>query len=531
MCMSKIRAVGYIRVSDETQVEGYSLDAQRKEIMRYCVSNGYEFCGFYEDAGVSAYSDQSAKRPMFSRLLEDAEQGNFHVVIVHTIDRWARRSAVQIQALERLGKAKVGFVSIMENFDYTTDMGKFVLTILGAVSEFVSALIGMHVGKAQQERAESGLAVRPVPFGYKPQGPREPPEIEPMEAEAVKGVFERRERGESNGSTASWLNDRGLQTRTGRMFTEYTVRDMLTTRFYTGVVPYHDKEYPGKHDAIVSEGLFQEVQLRRRKHGRKNVRGGLTGALQGMTACGFCGNSIHSERNHLGDPRYRERHGWACPTNGRSTIAHRIDGQVGEILSCVKLAPKWRERIVKLTTTCDSELDLEALRNQRQRIAVAYGDGAYTEPDYRRRLAEIDTKIRSAVPVTLPSIEEAAELLDDFGAIWREATPEERRKLVAPLIERVYLDLNGKRIGGIRPRAGFGELLASAVEQTNDSICVLLHGDKFKSLQNVGMVETGEGRTPRPEDSLVRMYYRLSWQSALASKQPCQQELQRSIAD
>ena len=98
----------------------------------------------------------------------------------------------------------------------------------------------------------------------------------------------------------------------------------------------------------------------------------------------------------------------------------------------------------------------------------------------------------------LPTIEEAAELLDDFGSILREATPEERRKLVTPLVERVYLDLNGKRIGAIRPRAGFGELLANAVGEADDSICVLLNGVKMKSLRNVGKVETGEGRTPRP---------------------------------
>jgi site-specific DNA recombinase len=58
-----IRAVGYIRVSDESQVDGYSLEAQRKAIIRYCEQQGYSMVRVYEDEGVSAYSDLSGSRP------------------------------------------------------------------------------------------------------------------------------------------------------------------------------------------------------------------------------------------------------------------------------------------------------------------------------------------------------------------------------------------------------------------------------------------------------------------------------------
>ena len=56
------RAVGYIRVSDSSQVRGHSLDAQRAEIGRYCEHQGYELVKVYADEGVSAYSDKIAKR-------------------------------------------------------------------------------------------------------------------------------------------------------------------------------------------------------------------------------------------------------------------------------------------------------------------------------------------------------------------------------------------------------------------------------------------------------------------------------------
>lgn len=142
MSQLRNRAAGYIRVSDESQVDGHSLEAQRQEIARHCDVHRYNLLRIYADEGVSAYTDRIEARPQFAQLLNDAENGMYDIVIVHTMDRWARRSAVQTQTLERLGKARVGFVSITENIDYTTPHGKLVLNFLGATSEFSSARLG-----------------------------------------------------------------------------------------------------------------------------------------------------------------------------------------------------------------------------------------------------------------------------------------------------------------------------------------------------------------------------------------------------
>ncbi|MBI4302288.1 MAG: recombinase family protein [Chloroflexi bacterium] len=348
------------------------------------------------------------------------------------------------------------------------------------------------MSKAQRQRAELGLHVGPVPFGYAHEDARQALEVVASEAEAVREAFERRTRGESYGSIAAWFNERGFQTRTGRMFTAYSVRDMLTTRLYTGIITYKAGQYPGKHEAIVPKELYEQVQLLRAKHCRKNTRGGITGALQGLLSCGHCENAIHSERNYHGDPRYRERHGWPYATNGRTVIARNIDSQIGEVMAGIELASEWRDRILQLATNGGFGMDIAALKKQRQRIARAYGDGAYTDEEYERRLAEIDANIQLAIPVMLPSVEEAAELINNLPRLWQEALPDERRRLVGPLIDRVYLDLKSKRISGIRPRPGFGELLVNAVRRTTRSTCVLLSQEETAQLQNVGMVETGE---------------------------------------
>ena len=174
MSRGQQRAAGYVRVSTEDQAEGYSLDAQRREIARYCERHGFDLIRLYADEGVSGHTEKIERRPELVVLLEDAAHGVFDVVIVHTIDRWARNVGVQRQALQRLGEAGVGFASVTENIDFTTPAGKLMLTMIGGVSEFFSDQLAVHVSKGQRERAEKGLPSGPFrsATSHRCRGPR-----------------------------------------------------------------------------------------------------------------------------------------------------------------------------------------------------------------------------------------------------------------------------------------------------------------------------------------------------------------------
>ena len=209
-----LKAVGYIRVSSEEQVDGYSLDAQRREIAAFCERQSYDLVTVYSDEGVSAYTDLVAKRPAFARLLDDAVSGAFGIVVVHTLDRWARRASVQAASLERLGKAGVGFASTAEQLDFTTPAGRLMLSVIGGVSEFFSGQLGVHVSKSKRERAERGLPAGPIPFGYEVHEPGGIPLLNDAAASAVRRAFLRRASGDSYGSIASALNEEGHATRT-----------------------------------------------------------------------------------------------------------------------------------------------------------------------------------------------------------------------------------------------------------------------------------------------------------------------------
>lgn len=469
------RAAAYIRVSDPSQVETHSLDAQRADIQRWCTRHGHELVRVYSEDGLTARSERIDKRPQLVALLADAELGLFDIVVVHMIDRWARNVGVQRQALQRLGEARVGFMSVTEGFDFTTPAGKLMLTMLGGVAEFFSDQLALHVSKAQRYRADLGLPVGPVPFGYVTPDPGGVPQVEPREDEAVREVFLRRANGTSNGEIAASLGARGFRTRKGRRFTAHAVKDMLNTRFYCGVVTYQGEEHPGKHKAIVPEELYLQARRQRRAF-RRDVHGA-RGVLQGMISCLRCGRPLHSDRSPRGSPMYRERHSFDCDTNNRTLVVRSIDRQIGDIVRALMLPEDWRERMVRLAAARGQIVDLSGLLEQRRRLPRAYADGAFSEAEYTARLAQIDGRIHAAQPACLPTVGEAAALFSNLGALWDEATAEEQRRLISPLVERVYIDIESRRIGAITPAPAFRSLLEGALEQSGRSACVLLPAD------------------------------------------------------
>ncbi len=457
------RAVAYVRVSDESQLAGYSLDAQRAQIAAYCERAGYELVHAYVDEGVSAHSDRLDKRPQLAAMLEAAARGEFEVVVVHSLDRLARNAHAQREAMQRLGRAGVGLHSITEAFDFTTPAGKLMLNMIGGVSEFFSDQLAVHVAKGQRERAAQGRPIGPVPFGYTVPEPGAVPLVDERAAPAVLDVFRRRAAGASLGDLASWLNGEGHRTQRGRLFTGHALKDLLNCRFYAGYVSYRTEEFPGVHEAIVPVPLFERVQARRQhRDGGQRPRDEGVWALRGLLFCAACGRPVHCERHADGVPYYRERHGWECTTVGRAVSSRRIDAEVGEWFSRVRLDRRWRERVVAAAVKGDGQKTIDALRDQRRRLARAYADGGYSEAEYTTRMKQLETAIEASQPDRVPQLETIAALVADTRRLWSKALPHERRQLLAPLIDRVTVCLDSKRVVEIVPSRLFAQLISPA---------------------------------------------------------------------
>jgi len=286
-----MRAAGYIRVSSASQVEGHSLDAQERLFRELCKNRGWDPVILYREEGRSARYDSIRKRPAFRRLLEDASRDMFDVVVVHTLDRWARNLRVALEAIGILSRHKVALVSITENLDYSTPQGKLMLNMLGSFAEFYSDSLGVHVRKGQDERAQAGKHTGGIPFGYescyvKEHGVRTQtcdPEhpggvhIHPKEGPVVAELFKRYASGTTSTSQlAMWLNELGFRTRNmhslkgpdgsvkpaePRLFTNASARVILHNAFYCGFIKHRGKLLSQASETVPPEGDYQVCLL------------------------------------------------------------------------------------------------------------------------------------------------------------------------------------------------------------------------------------------------------------------------------
>src|SRR5215204_3368643 len=159
------RAAVYVRVSSEEQVQGHSLAAQERAAADYCARHGWDVSAVCRDEGRSARTDDVAKRPAFARMLADAEAGRLEVVVVHQLDRFSRNRRIAFEAPDRLGKARVGFVSLLEDMDSSSPSGQLMLTMLVGMGQFYSDNLSQETKKGKAERKRQGMYNGHLPFG------------------------------------------------------------------------------------------------------------------------------------------------------------------------------------------------------------------------------------------------------------------------------------------------------------------------------------------------------------------------------
>jgi len=138
-----MRAALYARVST---INGQDPEMQTRELREYCERRGWQLVGEYVDIGISGAKE---KRPELDRLNSDAHRRRFDAIVVWKFDRFARSVSHLLRALETFNSLGIAFVSLSEQIDTTTPMGKMIFTVLAAVAELERSLI--------VERVKAGL--------------------------------------------------------------------------------------------------------------------------------------------------------------------------------------------------------------------------------------------------------------------------------------------------------------------------------------------------------------------------------------
>jgi site-specific DNA recombinase len=316
-----VRCAVYTRKSTEEGPKQFtSLDAQREAAEAYIASQAHEgwrcLPDRYDDGG---FTGGNLDRPALARLLTEIKAGKIDCVVVYKVDRLSRSLLDFARLMETFDKHHISFVSVTQQFNTATSMGRLVLNILLSFAQFEREIISERTRDKIAATRRKGKWTGGVPvLGYdlNPQAARL--KVNPKEAARVRVIFELYLQHGSLEHTVRELarrrwrskrrHNRQGDTCGGRAFTRGSLYRLLTNVAYTGQVRYQNQLYPGEQSAIVSPEIWQRVQdLLQNNHSR--VRGGIenrSGALlQGLLYCTSCRCAMTPTSCRRNGKRYR----------------------------------------------------------------------------------------------------------------------------------------------------------------------------------------------------------------------------------
>ncbi len=268
----KLRCAIYTRKSSEEGLEQdfNSLDAQREACEAFIASQKHEgWIGLpemYDDGG---FSGATIERPAFQRLLADVTEGKIDVVVVYKVDRLTRSLSDFAKIVDIFDKRNVSFVSVTQQFNTTTSMGRLTLNILLSFAQFEREVTGERIRDKIAASKKKGMWMGGLPsLGYDVKDRRLV--INEAEAKTVRYIFRRYNELKSVRLLKADLDAHGIvsKTRNASDGTRYGEKPlargalylMLQNRIYRGEIVHKDKHYPGEHEAVIDEALWTEVQ-------------------------------------------------------------------------------------------------------------------------------------------------------------------------------------------------------------------------------------------------------------------------------
>lgn len=304
-----VRVAIYTRksVAEGLEQEFNSLDAQRAAAEAYVLSQrGQGWVALPERYDDGGFTGANTERPALQRLLLDIEAGKVDVVAVYKFDRLSRRQIDFLRTVEFLEERGVEFVSVTQNLDTSTSMGRCMMNVMSAFAQLEREVISERTRDKVLASRRKGLWTggRPL-LGFDIVDRRLV--VNEGEAEHVRAIYglyrelgsllsvvdELQRRG---WTTKSWTNKQGKRVR-GRAFDKSSLYGLLTNPLFVGKIRAGDELCDGAHDAIVDEATWEAVQQQLKANGTgrgpmRSTRSNRHGALlKGIARCA-CGSGM-----------------------------------------------------------------------------------------------------------------------------------------------------------------------------------------------------------------------------------------------
>jgi site-specific DNA recombinase len=268
----RVRCAIYTRKSSDEGLEQAfnSLDAQREACTAFVLSQKHEGWTVlpvqYDDGG---YSGGTMERPALKRLLADIEASQVDVVVVYKVDRLTRALSDFAKLVEVFDRRGVSFVSITQQFNTTTSMGRLTLNVLLSFAQFEREVIGERVRDKIAASKKKGMWMGGMPpLGYDVKNRKLV--VNKKEARTVVDIYRRYLVLKSVRDLHHELAGAGIRSKRrvrpdgttygGQKIARGALYLMLQNRIYRGEITHKGKSYPGEHPAIIDQPLSDEVQ-------------------------------------------------------------------------------------------------------------------------------------------------------------------------------------------------------------------------------------------------------------------------------
>lgn len=333
----RLRVCAYCRVStgDEEQINSY--ESQKKYYDEKINSNSlWVFAGIYADEAITGTLDY--KRNEFMRMITDAMEGKFDVIITKSISRFARNTLDTLKYVRRLKERNIAVIFEKENINTLEMSGEFLLTILSSIAQQESESISGNVKLGLKMKKERGEIVGfKHCLGYDYDNDSHEIKIQQDEAEIVRHIFNRYCEGAGSTIIARELTEAGyVPPKGGEKWADSTIRGIIKNEKYKGDVLQgktftidpithkrminkgeEDKYYiENNHEAIVSAEVYEKAQsiLEKRsgaiETGRRKGIYSRKYTFSSRVFCGFCG-SVFVRRNLYNNTNH-ETKVWQC---------------------------------------------------------------------------------------------------------------------------------------------------------------------------------------------------------------------------
>mgnify|MGYP000873049917 CR=1 FL=1 len=499
---SAIRCAIYTRKSTEEGLEQEfnTLDAQRDAAEAFIRSQRGEgwvaLPDHYDDGG---FTGANMERPAMQKLLQDVRDPLVDCVMVYKVDRLTRSLLDFARIMEVLDKHGVSFVSVTQQFNTTSSLGRLTLNILLSFAQFEREMIAERTKDKMSAARRKGRWVGGIPMlGYDLSDKGAALVVNEDEAARVRAIFDLYLEHGSLIPVVQELNRRGWcmkewTTRKGtlaggQVFMKNRLYNLLTNMVYVGKIEFGGQVYDGEHNGIVDPEIWQRVQDRLRFNGRtggRQIRNKYGAVLKGILMCGSCrAGMIHTHTQKTPNKLYRyyvcvnaHQRGYnQCET--RSVSAPVIEQAVVEQIRGIAANPAVVDEVVRQLDE-QRVAGIEALEREKrvmekelhrlgEEIASVIRTSGKLAIDRMAELQErasvVERQLREVRDQLAESVGQATETasvrkaLRDFDGLWSEMTSREQEKFVKTLVERVTYDgATGKVTVGFRT-AGIRQL-------------------------------------------------------------------------